>query len=188
MSGTEKRGAAFIDRDGTINAEVNYLHEPDKAVILPGVAEALDLIHAHGYLAVVVTNQAGIAKGMYGEADMRAVHDRIRELLAPAAFDALYFCPHHPKFTGECSCRKPLPGMLFRAAKELDIDLARSFMVGDRVSDLGAGLAAGCARNYLVRTGYGETALTEAGGAIAGAAVADDLLAAVRDFFAEISR
>ena len=74
MAKEKKRGAAFIDRDGTINVEVNYLHEPEKAVILPGVAEALDLIHAHGYLAVVVTNQAGIAKGMYGEAEMRAVH------------------------------------------------------------------------------------------------------------------
>lgn len=177
------RGAAFIDRDGTINVEVNYLHEPERTVILPGAAEALDLIHAHDYLAVVVTNQAGIAKGMYGEAEMRAVHDRIRELLAPATFDALYYCPHHPEFTGKCSCRKPLPGMLLQAARELDIDLARSFMVGDRASDIGAGLAAGCSCNYLVRTGYGETALQEAGGAISGAKVADDLLAAVRDFF-----
>lgn len=183
MNGKTLRGAAFIDRDGTINEEINYLHEPDRAVILPGVREALDLIHAHGFLAVVVTNQAGIAKGMYGEADMRAVHDRIRELLAPATYDALYFCPHHPEFTGECSCRKPRPGMLLRAACELDIDMRRSFMVGDRASDIGAGLAAGCARNYLVRTGYGETALAEAGGEIDGATVTDDLLSAVRDFF-----
>ena len=185
MNGKILRGAAFIDRDGTINEEVNYLHEPDKTVILPGVKEALDIIHAHGYPAVIVTNQSGIGKGMYGPDAMRAVHERIRELLAPSYFDAVYFCPHHPRHTGECDCRKPRPGMLLRAAREMGIDLTRSFMVGDRLSDIGAGIAAGCARNYLVRTGYGMTALEEAGGEVADATVADDLLAAVRDFFAE---
>ena len=94
MTGEKRRGAAFIDRDGTINVEVNYLHEPEKAVILPGVAEALDLIHAHNYLAVVVTNQAGIAKGMYGEAVMR----RAASLEAESLYDWIGSDLHSRKY------------------------------------------------------------------------------------------
>ena len=85
------KGAAFLDRDGVINEEVNYLHEPEKTVLVPGVAEALNLIHRHGYLAVVVTNQSGIARGMYGEPEMHSVHAKIRELLAPSGADLMPF-------------------------------------------------------------------------------------------------
>ena len=175
------KGAAFLDRDGVINEEVNYLHEPEKTVLVPGVAEALNLIHQHGYLAVVVTNQSGIARGMYGEPEMHSVHAKIRELLAPSGedFDAIYFCPHPP--AAECCCRKPKPGMLLKAAEDLGIDPAISFMVGDRAGDIEAGNSAGCKATYLVRSGYGEETLKK--GTPAGAIVVDDLLAAVKDFF-----
>ena len=182
---TEKllKGAAFLDRDGVINEEVNYLHEPEKTVIVPGVAEALNLIHKHGYLAVIVTNQSGIARGMYGEPEMHSVHAKIKELLAAdgAYFDAVYFCPHPP--AAECCCRKPKPGMLLQGAKDLGIDPAISFMVGDRAGDIAAGNTAGCKTSYLVRSGYGTETLKE--GTPPVAVVVDDLLAAVKDFFNE---
>ena len=175
------KGAAFLDRDGVINEEVNYLHEPEKTVLVSGVAEALNLIHQHGYLAVVVTNQSGIARGMYGEPEMHSVHAKIRELLAPsgADFDAIYFCPHPP--AAECCCRKPKPGMLLKAAEDLGIDPSISFMVGDRAGDIEAGNSAGCKATYLVRSGYGVETLKK--GTPDGAIVVDNLLAAVKDFF-----
>jgi D-glycero-D-manno-heptose 1,7-bisphosphate phosphatase len=177
------RPAAFLDRDGVINAEVDYLHEPEKTVILPGVAAALREIRRRGYAAIVVTNQAGVARGLYPASDIDAVHERIRELLAleGAAVDAFYYCPHHPEHSGCCDCRKPEPGMLLLAAAEHGLDLARSFMVGDRQSDLDAGRAAGCAASILVRGGYGEKIADAA--AKAGVPVADDLAGAVKLFF-----
>jgi len=179
------RGAAFLDRDSVINEEVNYLHEPEKAALLPHVAEALQELHRHGYLAIVVTNQAGIAKNLYAKGDMEAVHERLTRLLAEqgAAWDDLYYCPHHPDYTGECPCRKPHPGMLLQAIRDHGIDPAISFMVGDRASDIGAGIAAGCRKNYLVKTGYGRITIEQK--ETDGAIIADDLLAAVRDFFAD---
>ncbi len=182
------RGAAFLDRDGVINKEVNYLHEPKKTVLLPGVAEALNLIHAHGYLAVILTNQSGIARKMYDVTAMEAVHARLRELLAAehADFDAVYFCPHHPDYTGDCPCRKPHTGMFDQATRELGIDPGSSFMVGDRTSDVEAGIRAGCRTSYLVRTGYGLKTLAK--GVPAGTVVTDNLLSAVRDFFGETIR
>ncbi len=177
--------AFFLDRDGVINVEVEYLCDPEKVEIIPGVAEAIRQIHAHGYSAVVVTNQSGVARGMYGEKNVLAVHQRIQEMLAAegASIDGFYYCCHHKKFTGECGCRKPAPGMLLRAAAEHGIDLAHSVMIGDRLSDIEAGRAAGCACAYLVRTGYGEE--TVKANDVAGIPVAADLLAAVNDWFAK---
>lgn len=152
------RKAAFIDRDGVINPEVNYLHEADKTALIPGVAHAIRKLNEAGVAAVVVTNQAGVAKGYYPESDIALVHERIRELLAEegAFLDGIYYCPHHEDFTGKCECRKPAPGMLLRAAEELELDCSISCMIGDRLSDVGAGHNAGCSRCFLVRTGYGE--------------------------------
>ncbi len=177
------RGAAFLDRDGVVNDEVHYLHEPEKTVLLPGVAAAINEIHRHGWLVIIVTNQAGVAKGYYGESDVHAVHRRLRELLAAegAAVDAFYFCPHHPDHTGPCRCRKPAPGMLLRAMADYAIDPAQSFMVGDRLSDIAAGCAAGCRESYLVTTGYGAQTVAEED--VSGIRVVPDLAAAVRDFF-----
>lgn len=174
--------AFFLDRDGVINEEVDYLHQPEKVVILPGVIEALRTLRANGFLAVVVTNQSGVARGMYGESDIHAVHDRIRELLAAEAVsvDGFYHCPHHPKFGAPCDCRKPRPGMLQAACRDFDIDPACSAMVGDRLSDIEAGRAAGCRACYLVKTGYGlETIRREN---ISGVEVAEDLPDAVARF------
>ncbi len=176
-------GAAFLDRDGVINEEVDYLHEVDKAVLIPGVAAAIREIRERGLKVIVVTNQAGIAKGLYSEAELHAVNRRIAELLAAegAIWDAIYFCPHHPSHSDGCECRKPAPGMLLRAIREFGIDPARSFMVGDRMTDLEAGRAAGCARTYLVRTGYGPK--TIAAEDTSSVTVVDDLAAAAADFF-----
>lgn len=149
--------ACFLDRDGVVNVEVDYLHEPEKTILESGIVEALKAIHQHGFLAVVVTNQAGVARGKYPESDITAVHNRLQELLSAynEKIDAFYYCPHHPEFSGACSCRKPEPGMLLKAAADLNIDMSKSLMIGDRVSDLDAGRNAGCAASYLVRTGYG---------------------------------
>lgn len=144
----------FLDRDGVINEEVEYLHDPDELVLIGGVASTIGALVAAGALVVVVTNQAGIGRGMYTEADLAAVTARLDDLLAAggAALSGSYFCPHHP--TAGCRCRKPVPGMLEDAARDLGIDLSRSVIVGDKATDLAAGRAAGC-HTVLVRTGYG---------------------------------
>ena len=176
--------AFFLDRDGVINEEVDYLSDPGRAVILPGVAAALRRLHEAGFLAIVVTNQSGVARGMYGESDVQAVHERIQELLARegAAVDRFYYCPHHPKYGSPCSCRKPEPGMILTACREFDIDPAHSAMVGDRLSDIAAGRAAGCRACYLVKTGYGMEVLRNED--VSGIEVADDLSDAVERFLA----
>lgn len=150
------RPAVFLDRDGTINVEIGYLGDPERMVLLPGAAEAIARLNSAGFTTVIVTNQAGIARGYFNEQAMHAIHQRMARELARvgATIDAFLFCPHHPDFTGPCACRKPEPGMLLRAAAELGLDLRRSWLVGDTANDIRAGAAAGC-RTILVRTGYG---------------------------------
>ncbi|WP_243335070.1 D-glycero-alpha-D-manno-heptose-1,7-bisphosphate 7-phosphatase [Mesoterricola sediminis] len=156
------RPAVFIDRDGTLNEEVGYLHRPEDVVLVPGSARALARVNALGIPVVVVTNQAGIGKGKYGWDAFRAVSARVGALLAEegARVDAVYAAPHHPDGVGDYAHpdhpdRKPNPGMLLRAAEELGLDLARSWMIGDKAIDLGAARNAGC-RAALVLTGYGR--------------------------------
>lgn len=180
--------AFFLDRDGVINVEIGYLHEVDKLEVFANVAQAVKLIHEHGFLAVAVTNQAGVAKGYYPESDILPLHAAIQQrLLSAGGMDALidgwYYCPHHPEFTGECSCRKPRPGMLNKAAADFNIDLASSFMIGDRMSDINAGINAGCAGECLVLTGYGAKIRDEAENA--GIMVAEDLVEAVKKCLGE---
>lgn len=150
------RPAVFVDRDGTINVEVNYLHRPADFEFIPGAPEAIGHLNRAGWLVIVVTNQAGIARGYYDVAALRRLHAHLQTLLGEhgAHVDAFYWCPHHPEFTGTCDCRKPAPGMLYTAAADLGIDLQRSWLIGDSAGDLGAARAAGC-RAILVRTGYG---------------------------------
>ena len=150
------RPAVFLDRDGTINVEVNYLHRPADLDLILGVPQAIARLNAAGLPVFVVTNQAGIARGYYTVADMRVLHEHLNALLGGygAHIDAFYYCPHHPEFTGPCVCRKPAPGMLLAAAADHDLDLSRSWLIGDAAGDMGAGYAAGC-RTILVRTGYG---------------------------------
>jgi D-glycero-D-manno-heptose 1,7-bisphosphate phosphatase len=155
------RPAVFIDRDGTLNEEVGYLCRAEDVALTPGSAAALARLNALGVPVLVVTNQAGIGRGKYGWDAFRAVSARIDELLAAegAHVDGVYAAPHHPKGVGEYAHpdhpdRKPNPGMLLRAAAEHGVDLARSWMIGDKALDLEAGRNAGC-RAVLVRTGYG---------------------------------
>lgn len=155
------RPAIFIDRDGTLNEEVDYLHRPEETHLTPGAGRSLARLNALGIPVVVVTNQAGIGKGKYGWSDYQAVMDRIAELLAPdgARVDAAYACAFHEAGQGEYGVvdhpdRKPNPGMILRAAEEHGLDPARSWMVGDKDIDLEAGRRAGC-KVALVRTGYG---------------------------------
>lgn len=174
--------AFFLDRDGVVNVEVDYLSDPGQVVIIPGVPEALKLLRQHGFKTIVVTNQSGVARGMYSEADVLAVHRRIRELLAGdgAEIDDFFYCLHHEKYSGPCNCRKPAPGMLLEAAKKHEIDCSHSVMVGDRLSDIAAGRAAGCGRVYLVKTGYGGEVIRSSD--VSGIPVAEDLLDAVRQY------
>ena len=143
MSGFYGQGF-FLDRDGTINEDRGYVYRIEDFIFLPGAIEAIDIINRHGYLAVVVTNQSGIARGYYTRRDVDYLHCYINQCLslAGARIDAFYLCPHLPGV--QCGCRKPRPGMLLRAAGELDIILGHSFMVGDKMSDIEAGMAAGC--------------------------------------------
>lgn len=151
--------AFFLDRDGVINFDTRYLHEPGKVELVPGFAEGLKMLHRAGFLALVVTNQAGVARGMYGTDAVAAVHREIQRQLRDVCgeeLDDFYICCHHEKITGPCECRKPAPGMLLRGASEHNVDLKRSFMVGDRLSDLEAGRNAGCRLSILVPSIFWE--------------------------------
>jgi D-glycero-D-manno-heptose 1,7-bisphosphate phosphatase len=160
-SDVTSRPAVFFDRDGTLTEEVGYVNHPSRLKLLPRAAEAVRRLNAAGVAAVVVTNQAGIARGYFSEGVLRAVDDALRAQLDRdgAWLDGIYACLHHPT-EGEapyrelCDCRKPKPGLLLRAARELGLDLARSTMVGDKASDLVPGRAVGAA-TVLVLTGYG---------------------------------
>ncbi|WP_143321886.1 D-glycero-beta-D-manno-heptose 1,7-bisphosphate 7-phosphatase [Clostridium sp. HBUAS56010] len=152
----------FLDRDGTINQEVEYLHRPEDLVILPGVAEALCRLKNHGFKLVVVTNQAGVARGYYQEEDVKALHQVLNERLAEqgAAIDCFFYCPHHPvhgigSYKIKCHCRKPETGMFEMAEAYFSVDKTHSFMIGDKLLDTQAG------KNYgvtpiLIGTGYGQ--------------------------------
>jgi D-glycero-D-manno-heptose 1,7-bisphosphate phosphatase len=143
----EKKGpAVFLDRDGTINEEVGYLDRIEKLRLLPGAAAAIRRINQSGMKTVVVTNQSGIARGLFDEAFVALVHAHLQEMLRAegALIDAFYFCPHHPTggrgaYLKICGCRKPAPGMLLLAAEELRIDPTRSYMIGDTLKDIEAG-------------------------------------------------
>lgn len=154
--------AVFVDRDGTLNEDIGYVSTPDELVLYPWAAEAVRLINESGLLTVVITNQSGIARGMYSEETLDAIHSQMIEELASegARVDAVYYCPHHPevgdaRYRIACECRKPGTGMLEKAARELDIDLAKSFVIGDKASDIKLAEKAG-ARGALVLTGYGR--------------------------------
>jgi D-glycero-D-manno-heptose 1,7-bisphosphate phosphatase len=176
-----KRGV-FLDRDGTLIEEVGYLDRIERIRLFPYSIDAVRLLNRAGFVVIVVTNQAGIARGFFDEAFVEKTHRYLVGELAPggAHVEAFYFCPHHPEgkldiYRRVCDCRKPRPGLLRRAAAEHDLDLARSVVVGDRAHDIAAGTAAG-AQGVLVRTGYGDRDEKLAHGA---AAVAGTLMGAV---------
>jgi D-glycero-D-manno-heptose 1,7-bisphosphate phosphatase len=159
------RPAAFLDRDGVINAEHGYVHTWEQFEFLPGVVDAMRALHDAGYALVVVTNQSGIARGLYTEAQYQALTRQVQAHLAAQGVPVagIYHCPHHPDGTVPalavaCDCRKPHPGMLLQAARELGLSLADSLMVGDKASDAQAARAAGVGRVLLVESGHALSA------------------------------
>lgn len=152
----------FLDRDGTVCEEVGYVNHVTRCRLLPRSAQAIRRLNEAGLKVAIVTNQAGVARGYFTEEMITSVHERLRGLLseAGARVDGIYYCAHHPSageppYRAECDCRKPRPGMILRAARDIGIDLERSFIVGDSSRDVDAGAAAGVSP-VLVLTGYGR--------------------------------
>jgi D-glycero-D-manno-heptose 1,7-bisphosphate phosphatase len=159
MGASPPRPAVFLDRDGTLMEEVEYCRDPAKVRLIPGVREALQSLKAAGFLNVIITNQSGIGRGWISPAEYEAVHARLIELIGSELIDAVYFCPDVP---GQPSDRrKPAPGMVLEAARDLEIDLSRSWFVGDKASDVMCGRSAGT-KTILVETGYGAREVCEA--------------------------
>jgi D-glycero-D-manno-heptose 1,7-bisphosphate phosphatase len=170
------RPAVFVDRDGTLIRERRYLAEPEGVELIPGAVQALEEFRRIGLPVVIVTNQSGIARGLYSLEDYQRVAERVVELLGSAGVTpaAVEYCPHHPELSGSCGCRKPAAGMHTRAADRLGLDLARSYYVGDKVCDVEVVNEVG-GTGILVRTGHGRDHESSVG---SGVAVVDDLLAA----------
>ncbi|MEL0630620.1 D-glycero-beta-D-manno-heptose 1,7-bisphosphate 7-phosphatase [Psychromonas aquatilis] len=180
---SKSKPAVFLDRDGVINKDNGYVSEIDDFEFLEGAIEACIALKEKGYLLVVVTNQSGIARGLFSEEQFHTLTEWMDWSMADRGvdLDGIYYCPHHSEagigdFKIECECRKPKPGMLNNAIDDLKIDIENSILVGDKVSDIQAGIAAGVKTNYLVRTGK---AITEEGETLA-TAVFDDLAAVVK--------
>ncbi len=163
------RVGVFVDRDGTLNEEVGYLNHVDRLVLLPRSGEALRLLNEAGLVTILISNQSGVARGYFPESLVVEVHERLRRILSEegARLDAIYYCPHHPDFgppelRRACDCRKPATGMIDRGVAEFDLDPARSYVVGDKLSDVACAQAAG-ATGILVQTGYGRGELQNQG-------------------------
>jgi D-glycero-D-manno-heptose 1,7-bisphosphate phosphatase len=174
------RAAIFLDRDGTLIEEKEYLRDPAKVVLFPGTGPALRRLMDAGFLLFIVTNQSGIGRGYYTEADMHRVNARVCELLAldGVRFEKIYFAPEAPEQPSRG--RKPSPQFLFDARDEFGVDLAQSHMIGDKLIDLECGWNAGVKRSILVRTGYGAETERKAAGKLGATLVADGLPEVVR--------
>jgi D,D-heptose 1,7-bisphosphate phosphatase len=176
------RRAVFLDRDGTLIEESGYLDRLERLIFFPFSVDAVRVLNHAGFAVVIVTNQAGIARGIVKESFVGDAHRHIAARLEAggARIDGFYYCPHYPtgvveKYRTACDCRKPQPGLLLKAATDLDLDLGRSFVVGDRWHDLAAGHAVG-ARGVLVRTGLGHRAETSPEPGTVPDAVVDNLM------------
>jgi len=182
MGVAAKGTAVFLDRDGTLIREVNYLCAVEQIEILPGVVQALGLLHEGGFKLVMVTNQSIIARGGLSEAGLQEIHGALSAKLDAqgASLDAIYYCPHHPtegigEYRVACACRKPNAGMIDRAAQDLDLDATRSYVVGDQMTDVELARRVGAVAILLGRDG----AAAQAARAV-NVAVVDDLLQAAR--------
>ena len=176
--------AVLVDRDGTLNIDHGYIGRIDLLNLYPYSVEALRVLQEAGFRLVVVTNQAGVARGMFDEAFVRESHAWLRERFAAGGvrLDGIYHCPHHPdgivpEYKKACDCRKPRPGMALQAARDLGLDLSRSFVVGDKWLDVGLANSVG-AQGLLVRTGYGATEEHQPQPGVTAAAVVDNIHAA----------
>ena len=154
--------AVFLDRDGTINEEMGYINHLSRFVLLPGVAEGIRKLKENGFLTIVVTNQAGVARGYFSEDLLKKVHEKMQKLLKQqkAELDAIYYCPHHPEvgppeYKIDCNCRKPKPGMIEKAVRDYSIDLKKSYMIGDRYTDIKFAKQFDM-KAIMVLTGYGR--------------------------------
>jgi D,D-heptose 1,7-bisphosphate phosphatase len=145
-----KNKAVFIDRDDTINRDVPYCSRPEDFELLPGVGQGIKLLKDNGYKIVVITNQSGIARGYFTRETLDKIHDKMHHDLAEfdASVDAIYYCPHHPD--EGCDCRKPEPKMVLNATKDLDIDIAQSYVIGDSDKDIEMGKRAGCKKSFRI--------------------------------------
>ncbi len=157
-----KRPAVFIDRDGTISEEVGYVNHPSRFRLFPYSAEAIRILNENGWLAIVITNQAGVARGYFSEDVIVKIHDQLKRDLQneSARIDAIYYCAHHPSvgeppYRHDCDCRKPKTGLIQQAARDFEIDVAASWMAGDRYSDVELARNAGL-RSVFVLSGYGR--------------------------------
>ena len=178
------RPAVFLDRDGTLLEEAGYLDRLERLVFFAFGIDAVRLLNRGGYAVVIITNQSGVGRGMYEEDFVLRAHEVMTERVQAGGgrIDGYYYCPHHPtaeieKYRRDCDCRKPGPGMLRQAAAEMDLDLARSFTVGDKWTDVQAGVAAG-ANGILVRTGYGRSSERSPKRPVEPITIADDVIAA----------
>lgn len=169
---SKKQKAIFLDRDGTINKHVGFLTHPNQFELLPGAAEAIKLINKSGYLAIVVTNQPVIARGDCTWEELLQIHDKMETLLGKegAFLDGIYICPHHkdkgfegerPEYKFDCDCRKPKPGLLLQAAKDFNIDLSQSYMIGDSERDTYVGMNARCKESILTEGGLNRDVLVK---------------------------
>lgn len=170
----------LLDRDGTVIHERHYLCDPAQVELLPGAGAALRRLNQAGMPVALVTNQSGVARGLFDEAVVARVHARLEELLEAegARLDGVWYCPHHPEFGGPCACRKPAPGLAAAAAAGLALDLARSFVVGDKLCDVDLARSVGAAP-ILVRTGHGALEVETHHEELRGVPVVADLEAAV---------
>ena len=184
-----RRPAVFLDRDGTINEQMGYINHPSRFKILPGVAEAIKRLNENQFLAIVVSNQSGVARGYFPIELVHVIHDMMRDDLKKksAHIDGIFFCPHYPRgavkeYTGECECRKPQAGLIDQACRSFDIDMSRSYVVGDRYTDIQ--LAQRCdLKGVMVKTGYGlgdVTYVLPYQNTVKPAYIAEDLLDAVK--------
>jgi D-glycero-D-manno-heptose 1,7-bisphosphate phosphatase len=157
-----KQRAVFLDRDGTVNEEMGYINHPDRFILLPRVPEAIKLLKEHGFKVILITNQAGVARGYFPESLIKEIHQNLQDTLKKhgTSLDAIYYCPHHPQanvvaYRKDCPCRKPKPGLVYKAQADFDIDLTQSYVVGDRFKDIELAYNVG-AKGILVLTGYGK--------------------------------
>ena len=162
-----KQVGIFLDRDGTINFEVEYLRSTTDLKMIPGSSEAIKEANELGWKVLIITNQSGVARGIITEQELSKIHFTLQNILREngATIDAIYYCPHHPEvgdipYKHDCNCRKPKTGMILRAAKEFEIDLTKSYIIGDKMIDIQTGNNCGV-KSILVLTGYGKDELKQ---------------------------